>query len=449
MENNTNAPEPTSKELLESVIPENGGIDDPSKKFKSSEPGGKIVFEFNRKTIKYIVGAAVLIILFAWGINHTDKISGIISGIFSLISPFIAGFCIAFVLNVLMRPLEKLFDKIFKKGKEKTRTKIRRPVCMLLSAVIIIGLIFALFFMIIPEFTNTLNNLIKAVPQYIDQIEVWIDKLIAFAAKHGITLPEMSFNSDKILDTVKNFINDSGIVDKTLTFTGSLVNGVVNLIVAIAFSIYLLAQKEKLSAQLKKLLQAFMPKKSSVDRLVNFAEIVDRTFTSFVTGQLTEAVIIGVLCFIGMMIFKMPYAAVVSVLVGFTALIPVFGAFIGTAIGAFLILFDDPMKAIWFVVFIVILQQLEGNLIYPKVVGKSVGLPGIWVLAAVTIGGTIGGVLGILLSVPACAVLYCLLAQLVNTRLKKKEEIEAEKEEKARKLEIIKENKSNDKKSKL
>ncbi len=425
MKNNNQVPdspkEPTSKELIESVISENSGIDDLANKEKSN---GKIIFEFNRKTIKYIVAAAVFIILFAWGINNTDKVSGIISGFFSLISPFIMGFCFAFITNVLMRPLEKLFDKIFKKSKEKIRSKARRPVCLLLSMIIIIGFLFALVFMILPEFMNTLENLIKAVPQYAAQAQIWIEKLVDFAASHGVTLPEMSFNTDKILDTVKNFINDSGIVDKTLTFTGSLVNGIVNLIVAIAFSIYLLAQKEKLSAQAKKLMQAFLPKKNDIDRIVNFFEIVDRTFTSFVTGQLTEAVIIGVLCFIGMLIFKMPYAAVISVLVGFTALIPVFGAFIGTAIGAFLILFDDPMKAIWFVVFIVILQQLEGNLIYPKVVGKSVGLPGIWVLTAVSIGGTVGGVLGILLSVPTCAVLYCLLSQLVNTRIKKKEKLE-------------------------
>lgn len=440
MENNNIPPvseeqakEPTSKELLASVIPEDGGIDEQPKKSKKNDVGGRLVFEFNAKTIKYIFGVAVLIILFAWGINNTDKVSGIISGFFSLISPFILGFCIAFIINVLMRPMEKLFDRIFKKGKDKIKSKVKRPVCLILSALIIIGFLFALVFMILPEFMNTLQNLIKAVPQYAAQVEIWIERLIAFAAEHGITLPEMSFNTDTILDTVKNFINDSGIVDKTLTFTGSLVSGIVNLIVAIAFSLYLLSQKEKLSAQAKKFMQAFLPKKSDVNRIVNFVEIVDRTFTSFLTGQLTEAVIIGVLCFIGMIIFKMPYAAVISVLVGFTALIPVFGAFIGTAIGAFLILFDDPMKALWFVVFIIVLQQLEGNLIYPKVVGKSVGLPGIWVLVAVTLGGTLGGVLGILLSVPLCAVIYCLLAYLVDVRLKKKEELEAEQEKSSKK----------------
>lgn len=416
--------EPTSQELIASVIPEDGGIEANAKKSQKNNAGGKIVFEFNSKTVRYIVAAAVFIILFAWGINNWDKVSEIIGSISALLSPFVLGAGFAFIINVLMRPMEKLFDKIFKKGKEKIRNKVRRPVCLVLSTLLIIGLLFALLFMIIPEFTAALQNLAKSMPEYVAQIEIWIEKLANFASNHGITLPEMSFNSAKILDTVKNFINDNGIVDKTLNFTGSLVSGVVNIIVAIAFSLYLLAQKEKLASQAKKLMQAFLPKKNDVNRIVNFVEIVDRTFTSFITGQLTEAVIIGVLCFIGMLIFKMPYAAVISVLVGFTALIPVFGAFIGTAIGAFLILFDDPMKAVWFVVFIVILQQLEGNLIYPKVVGKSVGLPGIWVLVAVTIGGTTGGVMGIILSVPACAVIYCLLSYLVNLRLKRKEELE-------------------------
>ncbi len=425
MENNNIQPaEPTSKELIASVIPEDGGVEAPQKKPKKDS--GKLVFEFNKNTFRYIIGAAAIIILLAWGVNNPEKISGIVSGFFSLISPFLTGFCLAFVVNVLMRPLEKLFDKIFGKCNEKKRAKARRPVCLALSTLIIIGLLFALVFMIIPEFANALQTLVKSVPRYAEQVEIWAGKLIAFAESHGVALPEMSFNTGKLLDTLKNFINNSGIVDKTINFTGSILSGIVNLIVAVAFSLYLLAQKEKLSEQMKRLLRAFLPRKNDVDRLVNLVEIADRTFTSFITGQLTEAVIIGVLCFIGMLIFKMPYAGVISVLVGFTALIPVFGAFIGTAFGALLILFDNPMKALWFVVFIVILQQLEGNLIYPKVVGKSVGLPGIWVLVAVTVGGTIGGVPGILLSVPLCSVIYNLLAYLVKVRLKKKDELEVE-----------------------
>ena len=236
MENNRTQPasEQTSKELIASVIPEGGGVEATQKKSKK-DGSGKLVFEFNRNTFKYIVGAAVIIILFAWGINHADKLTGIISSFFSLISPFLTGFCFAFVINVLMRPLEKIFDKIFKKCNEKKRAKARRPVCLILSTVIIIGLLFALVFMIIPEFINALQTLIKSVPQYAAQVEVWAQKLMTFAESHGITLPEMSFNTGKILDALKNIINSSGIVDKTINFTGSIVSGIVNLIVAIAF----------------------------------------------------------------------------------------------------------------------------------------------------------------------------------------------------------------------
>ena len=418
-------PKPTSEELIANVIPEDGGIEiKDDKKEKKRSDGGKIIIEFDKKTVKYFILAALTVILFAWGINNTDKVSTVYDGVSAILSPFLLGSCFAFITNVLLRPLENLYEKIFKKSKKKFFGKVKRPVCLILSTLIIVGMLFALLFMIIPEFIDALKSLVASAPEYLKQAETWISALMNFASEHGVTLPEFSFNSEKIISTVTNFINDNGLVDKTLTFTGSVVSGIVNLVVAVAFSLYLLAQKEKLGSQAKSLMQAFLPRKSNVDRVVSFVQIVDRTFTNFITGQITEAVIIGSLCFIGMLIFRMPYAAVVSVLVGVTALIPVFGAFIGTAVGAFLILFDDPIKALWFIVFIVVLQQLEGNLIYPKVVGKSVGLPGIWVLVAVTIGGTVGGVAGIIISVPACAVIYCLLSQLVTVRLKKKEELE-------------------------
>jgi predicted PurR-regulated permease PerM len=195
---------------------------------------------------------------------------------------------------------------------------------------------------------------------------------------------------------------------------------VFNAVLGFVFSLYVLASKEKLGANLCKTLTALLPEKK-VERVTEIAALSDKTFTNFVTGQLTEALVIGALCFIGMLIFGMPYAVVVSVLVGFTALIPVFGAFIGTGVGAFLILMVDPMKALWFVVFIIVLQQLEGNLIYPRVVGKSVGLPGLLVLAAVTVGSGVGGILGMLLAVPVCSVIFTVCAQAIDARLAQKE----------------------------
>ena len=209
------------------------------------------------------------------------------------------------------------------------------------------------------------------------------------------------------------------LFNTTASVAGSIVTAVMNFVIAFAFSIYILAQKETLKRQSMKVLTAVM-KPEKLDKLLNLLRLANKTFTNFITGQLTEAVIIGVLCFIGMTIFRMPYAPAISVLVGFTALIPVFGAFIGTAVGAFLILLVKPIQAVWFVIFIIVLQQFEGNLIYPKVVGKSVGLPGIWVLVAVTVGGNAMGVMGMLISVPLCSVLYAVSREAVNNKLKMK-----------------------------
>ena len=382
----------------------------------------KITLEFNgkgiKKTAKYIVGIAFVIIAIAWALNNDVKVSGILGGIYKTLSPFILGFAMAFVLNVLMRPLEILWSKIFKKQKS-ISLKLKRPVCLLLSVILMFGFIVALLFMIIPEFVKTVNNIVEVMPDYINTVMGWIHNLRDFAANHNVSIPEPKLNPDTIISFLKDKLANQSTINKTLDFTSSLVTGIINLIVSVAFSLYLLAQKEKLAGNIKKTLYAYFPKRN-IDKIIDITEIADQTFTKFISGQLLEAVIIGVLCFIGMLIFRMPYAPVISVLVGITALIPVFGAFIGTAFGAFLILFDSPIKAIWFVVFIVILQQLEGNLIYPKVVGKSVGLPGIWVLVAVTIGGNTMGVIGIILAVPACAVVYAILRKSVYSRLKRK-----------------------------
>ena len=393
----------------------------------SSDAINRITLEFNKKgfksTAKYIVGIAFIIIAITFVIYNDVKVSSILDSVYNVISPFLIGFAMAFVLNVLIRPLELLWDKIFKK-ETKASAALKRPLCLTMSVIIFLGILTALLFLIIPEFIKTFTNIVEVMPEYVNMVLGWISNLREFAARHNVQLPEFALNPDTFINFIKNNFANTTTINKTLDFTTSLVSGVINLIVSVAFSLYLLAQKEKLSANIKKTLYAFFPTKK-IDKLINVTKITDQTFTKFISGQLVEAVIIGALCFIGMLIFKMPYAPVISVLVGATALIPVFGAFIGTAIGAFLILFVSPAKALWFIIFIIILQQLEGNLIYPKVVGKSVGLPGIWVLVAVTVGGNTMGVLGIILAVPTCAVIYTLLRETVYKRLKIKKETEA------------------------
>lgn len=390
---------------------------------KNAETVNRITLEFNKKGIKYIikyvVGIAFIILSLAWVLNNDVKVSVIFDGLMKVLSPFLTGGAIAFILNVLMRPLETGWDYIFRK-RGKISTALKRPVCLILSIVVMFGFLIAILFMIIPEFINTFENIIEVLPEYAEKALGWYNQIRSFAANHNVRIPEFSFNPDLIINFLKdNFANQSTIT-KTIDFTASLVTGLINAIVALAFSLYLLAQKEKLARNITKTLYAFCSK-NRVDKVLDITRITDQTFTRFVSGQLLEALIIGLLCFIGMLIFNMPYAPVISVLVGFTALIPVFGAFIGTAVGAFLILFDSPSKAFWFIVFIIVLQQLEGNLIYPKVVGKTVGLPGIWVLTAVTIGGNLFGVLGILLAVPACAVFYSVLRSAVYKRHSQKD----------------------------
>lgn len=367
--------------------------------------------ELSKKTVKRILLIITFTVVLIWGIYNHKLLLNYLGSAYALIRPFVIGLCMAYVVNVIMRPIERMWMKALSKCKGKWVKKLKRPICLLLSILLIIGIILAVVFLIMPELSDSVASLVSMIPSYADEIEGWWDALSARLVKYGVDLPQFSFEPDKLID----FLKDGGtaVINTTLSATTSIVTAVINFVLALVFSVYVLAQKETLKRQSEKVLARIM-KPERKKKLIALLALVNRTFTNFITGQLTEAVIIGALCFIGMAIFSMPYAPAISVLVGFTALIPVFGAFIGTAIGAFLILLVEPIQALWFIVFIIVLQQFEGNLIYPKVVGKSVGLPGIWVLVAVTIGGNAMGVIGMLISVPLCSVLYVLARNAVN-----------------------------------
>lgn len=373
--------------------------------------------ELNKRSVKRILLIITFTVLLIWGVYNHKQLGEILLGIYSLISPFVIGLCIAYLVNVLLRPVENLWMKLLNKRKGKWPEKLKRPLCLLLTILLVIGIILAIVLIIMPELRDSVASLIDMIPSYAEEVQRWWVSLSTFLDKYNVDLPEFDFKPDKLIDILK----DGGTVlfNTTASVAGSIVTAVMNFVIAFAFSIYVLAQKETLKRQSMKVLNAVMnPEK--LDKLLNLLRLANKTFTNFITGQLTEAVIIGALCFIGMTIFRMPYAPAISVLVGFTALIPVFGAFIGTAVGAFLILLVKPIQAVWFVIFIIVLQQFEGNLIYPKVVGKSVGLPGIWVLVAVTVGGNAMGVMGMLISVPLCSVLYAVSREAVNNKLKMK-----------------------------
>ena len=369
--------------------------------------------DISKKTVKRILLIIAFTVILIWAVYNHKLLFKYIGELYALISPFVIGLCIAYVVNVIMRPIERMWMKLLSRFKGKWVEKLKRPICLLLSILLIIGIILAVVFLIIPELSESISSLVSMIPSYVTEVESWWGALSERLVKYGVDLPQFNFNPDKLID----FLKDGGtaVLNTTLSATTSIVTAVINFVLALAFSIYVLAQKETLKRQSKKVMSRLM-KPGKMQKLLDMLDLINRTFTNFITGQLTEAVIIGVLCFIGMSIFRMPYAPAISVLVGFTALIPVFGAFIGTAIGAFLILLVKPIQAVWFVVFIIVLQQFEGNLIYPKVVGKSVGLPGIWVLVAVTIGGNAMGVVGMLISVPLCSVLYVVARNAVNGR---------------------------------
>ena len=343
-----------------------------------------------------------------WLVNHFDLLLNILDTVLGFLSPILMGLVLAFVLNLLLVPLERLWNKLFLKENSKPIVKkLRRPVCLLLSFLIVLGVIFAVCFVVIPKLGSTVVDMVNTITAYVKTLDVRYDDLRATLEQYAITLPEIDLSKNDLLTKVTDLVAKGGsaLLNTTLSVTTSVLSAVVDLLMGVVFSVYILAQKETLGRQIKRLLYALFPEKR-VTPFLAFLGRVSRTFSQFVTGQTIEAVILGTLVFLGMLILRLPYAPVIAVLVGVTALIPILGSWIGAIVGALLILPVSFMQAIWFVVFLIVLQQIEGNLIYPHVVGKSVGLPGIWVFFAVIVGSGLGGIAGMLLGVPVCAVIY-------------------------------------------
>jgi len=325
------------------------------------------------------------------------------------------GAAIAYVLNILMKKVERVY---FPNAQNKFIRATRRGVSILFSFVVIFGIVSILVLIIVPQLIQAFTVLIDAIPR------VYARSLDYFQSNSGkySSLGKFIASLQVDLDAVTKKLTASlskvvtGILNSTFSIAGALTSGVMNLIIAIIFAIYILAAKEKLAVQADKVVRAFL-KKQTADRLYYVLGVANRTFSSFIVGQCVEAVILGSLCTLGMFLFQFPYAAMVGAFISATALIPVVGAYLGAAFGAFMILTVDPMQAVFFLIFIVVLQQVEGNIIYPRVVGSSIGLPGLWVLAAVIIGGGLGGVVGMLFGVPVAATLYKLLSDQVQKRL--------------------------------
>ena len=360
---------------------------------------------------KNIILIITYIALIIFVLVNFEKILSILGYIINIFSPFIFGAIVAFVLNVLVNFIER---KLFGKVKKKTWLKIKRPLSIAISVVLVIFIIVFIMNLLLPQLKNSVSLFTDSLPTYKEDI---INIMNKFNLEET-TIKKVSDYLDNFGKVITDYIkgNSKDVITVTTEVATSLIAIISKAVIAIVFAIYIIAQKETLKRQFNKLMSAYL-KPRTVNRINKYASMANTTFSNFVTGQCLEALIFGSLCFLGMLILRLPYATTIAVLLGFTALIPVFGAFIGTFLGAFLILMISPIKAIIFVVFILVLQQIEGNLIYPKVVGKSVGLPGIWVLLSVTIGASVGGILGMLIATPLCSLLYILLRQAVNDRI--------------------------------
>lgn len=372
--------------------------------------------EVNNKFKQNILLGTYLIILFFILLNLKYVISTF-GNILGILNPFIIAFAMAFVLNLPMKFFERNVFYFLDKQKSSITRRLKRPLSILATFATVIGLIIALALFVIPQLISSVSTLLDAVPEYIRSFEALVNQFVSST--------EILQNVyDSLMSTWKELLQFfGGLLTTSLTSilntTMSITSGLINFILSLVLTIYMLASKETLIYHLKKTLYAFS-KESVADKIIEVSRLANVTFAKFITGQCIEAVILGVLCFIGMNIFSMPYSLLISVLIGVTALIPVFGAFIGTIPAVFLILIINPMQALWFIVFILCLQQLEGNIIYPKVVGNSVGLSAIWVMLAMLVGGSTLGLLGMLIGIPTFSVAYQLIKEYTNKRLKNK-----------------------------
>lgn len=353
----------------------------------------------------------------------------ILSFVWGVIFPFILGGAIAFVLNVPMNFVQRNLFPEEHLEKSKTMKKLARPVSMLIVLFSVIAVIGLVMFVLIPQLGNTFSNLGRNIQAFIPQVQQWAQMIFHGNKEIMETINNIEFDWNKIMDTGLDFFrNGAGnVLDSTISAAKSIINGLATFFIAFAFSIYILIQKEKLRRQSKKVLFAFV-RRGRAEAALEVLTLTYQTFSHFLTGQCMEALILGGMFMVSMAVLRLPYALLIGIVIAFTALIPIFGAFIGCVVGAFLIFMVDPLKALIFVVLFLVLQQIEGNLIYPHVVGNSVGLPSIWVLAAVSVGGRLMGVVGMLIFIPIVSVLYALFREVVYLKLKKRkiapEEIE-------------------------
>lgn len=381
----------------------------------------------NKEIMLLIVFAAVVCLCV---LNFSDLVS-FGANFIGMLKPFIIGAAIAFVINLPMKFIEETWLSRMPKKMQNSK----RTIGIVLSLLFFVAVIVFVVISVIPQTGRTLNQLTQKIPVFFNNVIMQAEILLADnpeALAFLNSLELQSMNWDGILSKAADFLKNGvgSLVSSTVTVAGSVFGSLVNGVISFIFSIYILSQKEKLKNQAERFVKAYFKEKTQ-NKIFYITSLLYRNFSKFLTGQCVEAVILGALFVVAMTIFKMPYAFMIGVLIAFTALIPLVGAFIGCFVGAFFILIDDPVKAVWFVVMFLIIQQLEGNLIYPKVVGNSVGLPSLWVLVAVTLGSSMFGVVGMLMFIPLFSTAYTLIREDVNRRIQSKKNV-TEGKEKAR-----------------
>lgn len=371
--------------------------------------------KIDKSVLKKLFVLAAGCILFAWLVLDTARATAMFTAIWNLISPFVVGAGIAFVFNVPMRAIERQLADIRKAG-------LRRGISILLTILCLVLIIMFVFELLIPQIRLTVESLSQTIPVFVEGLAA---KLVVMLQDHpelrawlqeALKLESLDWNT--ILTETLGFLSNqmSTVMGGAVTVIGSVTGAIINTVVSIAFAIYCLARKEILARQGRRLLYSLISE-NHADQVIRVLRLTNSTFSNFISGQCLEACILGCLFAVAMAIFKMPYISLVSVVIGVTALIPVVGAFVGCILGAFFILVNSPLQALTFVIMFLVIQQLENNLIYPRVVGTSIGLPGMWVLVAVTVGGDLMGVGGMLLMIPVTSVIYALLREFTDKRL--------------------------------
>lgn len=371
--------------------------------------------QIDKKTIRNVFFLAAGCIFLYWILNRTDQVRALWSTVFGVLSPFAIGAALAFVLNVPMRTIERNLAFVKQDG-------LRRTLAIVATLLVIVLLLVGVFWLLVPQITETVQALIPKITDFFLGLEVMVRGFLEdnpqvmqwVSSQTGFERLDWPALIQKGMTMLTNSV--SAIASGAFSAVGSITDGIVDAVIAFVFSLYCLAQKETLARQGRKILYALCPEHFA-DESIRVGRLTNATFSNFISGQCLEAVILGCMFAVSMAIFKMPYIPLVSVLIAVTALIPLVGAFVGCVLSTFFILVNDPLQAAAFVVMFLVLQQIEGNLIYPKVVGTSIGLPGMWVLVAVDVGGAMMGVAGMLIMIPVSSVLYALAREFTTARV--------------------------------